>query len=130
MDLSSHAAPAAGIRVPRHHPSLHMQECVHECLNAYQAALTSLQYCIQSGGDTLTDPMLLKNLEAAVEISLTAARFMLLQSPFHRDVCHVCARVLRAAAKSALPLEQDAVLSASVEHFLNCAENCERMAQG
>jgi hypothetical protein len=103
-----------------------MHDAIELCLRTHQECMETFQYCLQRGGEH-SDPHHLKLMQTCVEITYSAARFMMLQSSYHHMICEICAQICQACAKSCESLRDDAMLDCS-KLCLACADSCQIMA--
>ncbi|HZR44815.1 MAG TPA: four-helix bundle copper-binding protein [Ktedonobacteraceae bacterium] len=66
-----------------------MQDCIDDCLNSHNVCLDTAMSLLQQGGQADNVRILLD----CSEICLTAAHFMMRNSPLHGYTCQACASV-------------------------------------
>lgn len=105
-----------------------VEECIENCLECFQVCTRLVPHCLQMGGPHAEAEHigLLINCATLCE---TAAKFMMTESEFHREVCRVCAKVCLACADDCEKIaEDDAMMKECVQRCRDCAESCEKMA--
>lgn len=85
---------------------------------------TAVNYCLDKGGDHAQQAHIRLMLDCA-EICGTASSFMLVDSPYHRDLCAVCSEICSACAEDCEHMEG---MEACVQACRDCAESCRQMA--
>lgn len=107
--------------VPKHT----MPDCITACIHCHQVCLiTAMNYCLETGGKHVAAEHFRLMMNCA-EICQTSANFQLSSSPFHVQVCAVCAEICEACA---LSCEAIGGMEACVEDCRTCAESCRQMA--
>jgi hypothetical protein len=84
---------------------------------------TAVTFCLRMGGEHAAQAHMRLMLECA-EICRTAGAFMLMDSPYGRDVCAVCAEVCEDCAASC---ERVGDMQECVDICRRCAESCQLM---
>lgn len=105
-----------------------MHDCTEICLRTHQECMETFQYCLQHGGEH-ADPHHLKLMQTSIEITYTAARFMMLQSPYHQIMCEVCAKTCLDCAKSCEEMRDDTLMRCA-QLLHECSESCVAMVSG
>ncbi|HEX7966113.1 MAG TPA: four-helix bundle copper-binding protein [Gammaproteobacteria bacterium] len=85
---------------------------------------TAVNYCLREGGEHAEQAHLRLMLDCA-EICRTAGTFMLVDSPYHQDVCAVCAEICDDCARECEDMEG---MEACAQACRDCAESCRQMA--
>lgn len=105
-----------------------MQECIThcwECRNECQKALFS--HCLLAGGEHVKQNHV-KLMTDCIQICQIAADFMTRESPFHKNICEVCAKICDACAESCAALKDEAMQQCA-EVCRRCAESCRNMGK-
>ena len=120
--------PSSSVSAHPHHMSNtpHMHDATELALRCHQECSETFQYCLQRGGEHI-DPHHLKIMQTCIEICLTSARFMMLQSPYHSITCELCAQICQECARSCEELNDSAML-ACAEVCRQCSDSCAQMA--
>ncbi len=103
------------------HVNREMKECIQNCLDCYQSCTQMIPHCLSMGGEHASAEHI-NLLQACLSICDTSAKFMLLDSNFHTEVCGVCAEICDACAKDCRSMGKES------PEMLECAEICERCA--
>lgn len=102
-----------------------MQDCIETCLDCFKTCQqTALQHCLPMGGKHVEQEHFRLMFDCA-EICRSAATLMINGSPFHHQLCGVCAEICRACAESCKAIEEMEDCAKVCEQ---CADSCERMA--
>jgi hypothetical protein len=105
-----------------------MRECIQNCLDCYQSCTQMISHCLSMGGEH-AKPEHINLLQACANICQTSAKFMLLESDFHPDVCRVCADVCESCAEDCRRLAgENETMSACADICERTSESCEKMA--
>ncbi|MEO6697509.1 MAG: four-helix bundle copper-binding protein [Gammaproteobacteria bacterium] len=104
-----------------------MEQCIQDCLDCARACLETMTYCHEQGGKH-TEAGHIKLLMDCSEICQTNAHFMLRGSPFHTQLCAVCAEVCKRCAEDCEQFDNDAQMEACAEVCRRCAESCRQMS--
>lgn len=103
-----------------------LQACIDACSKCHETCLhMAMTHCLDAGG---------KNVEAGhfrlmincAEICQTASNFMLGNSAFHQNICHVCAEICEACA---LSCEGVGGMDDCVKACRECADSCREMSK-
>lgn len=111
-----------------HHIDTRTHECIDRCRTCQDVCLEMVNHCLAEGGRH-AEADHIRTLLACAEICDTAARFMLLASTNHMQVCDVCAEVSDTCAESCEPFGDDEAMQRCVEACRRCAESCRQMAR-
>ena len=103
-----------------------MARCIDDCTAMHQVALTASGHALRHGGGENTNHII-RVLSDCVEMSQTAANFMLRGSPNHRKTCRVNAEICREVADECAKFD-DEVMKQVGDTAARCAESCEAMA--
>jgi hypothetical protein len=107
------------------HLSAAMQGCIRDCLDCHSSCYgMAMTHCLDSGGEHVA-PAHFRTMMACAEICATAARFMMMNSPHHGDICRECAVICRECAADCERLDG---MQACVDACRRCADSCEQMA--
>ncbi|WP_386670471.1 four-helix bundle copper-binding protein [Lysobacter korlensis] len=113
--------------MPHQHMSNELNTCIQACLDCYRSCQQmAAVHCPEVGGKHVEPDHLRLMLDCA-EICRASAALMINQSPFHQQLCGVCAQICRACAESCRALGDMDECAQACER---CAESCERMAAG
>jgi hypothetical protein len=104
-----------------------MQQCIERCQSCERTCLEFITHCLGLGGPH-AEPAHIGLLQACAEICGTSARFMLLRSPHHTQVCGICAEVCEACARDCQRLGDDEMMRRCAEICRACAESCRTMS--
>jgi hypothetical protein len=104
-----------------------MQQCIDHCQSCERICFESITHCLGLGG-AHAEAAHIGLLQACAEICGTSARFMLLESPQHPQVCGVCADVCDACARDCDRLGDDEHMRRCAEACRTCAESCRSMS--
>src|SRR5437016_3712079 len=69
-----------------------MQACIQDCQDCHDICLTTMQHCLQMGGEHAEQAHIRLMIDCA-QICHTTEDFMLRGSDFHGQLCGVCADV-------------------------------------
>ncbi|WP_220452067.1 four-helix bundle copper-binding protein [Meiothermus luteus] len=106
-----------------------MQACIEACGECHDVCLTTVQHCLQHGGQHV-EPAHMTIMMDCVQICETAKDFMLRGSRLHAQVCRACAEVCEACAQSCEAIDDpDGAMRACADACRRCAQECRRMAQ-
>lgn len=102
-----------------------MQACIDDCLSCYSTCLSmAMNHCLELGGAHV-EKRHFTLMMACAELCRTAAHFMLIGSPRHRQVCRECGDLCRECADDC---ERLGDMDACVAACRACTESCARMA--
>lgn len=102
-----------------------MQECIETCFDCYRTCQQmALMHCLPLGGKHV-EPEHFRIMLDCAEICRTTAALMLNGSPFHTQICAVCAEICRACAESCEGLEG---MQGCAQTCRRCSQSCEQMA--
>ena len=108
--------------------SQEMQQCVQICTECHKVCLTTVQHCLQMGGEHAA-PHHIGLLFDCAQICQTSADFMLRNSEFHSRTCAVCAEVCEHCAQVCEQIGgNDQQMQLCAEICRRCAESCHSMA--
>jgi len=110
-----------------HHMSADMQQCIQECLTCHSVCLSTVQHCLQMGGQHAEARHITTLLDCA-EICQTSANFMLRGSELHTRTCGVCAEVCTRCAEECERMGSHTQMQACAERCRRCADSCRRMS--
>lgn len=111
-----------------HSSSSEMQDCIKNCLDCHWSCLQTATMCLQHGGQHAAAPRITLMHDCA-QICLTAADFMLRQSPHHGHVCRICADVCDQCATECDRMASDMPdMRQCAEVCRRCAHSCRQMA--
>jgi hypothetical protein len=104
-----------------------LEACIDNCLACYRTCQQdAMTHCLTLGGRH-TEPDHFRLMIDCAEACRTAAALMLNDSPFHHEMCGLCAAVCDACAKSCRDIGD---MEECVEACERCADSCRRMAGG
>lgn len=112
-------------------PHQHMKsgpiaDCIRECLNCYTTCQqTALAHCLELGGKHV-QPRHFRLMLDCAEICRGTAALMINGSPYHANLCALCAEICRACADSCRELGD---MDDCVQACERCAAACEAMAR-
>jgi hypothetical protein len=114
--------------MPHHqHNNPEMAECIRDCLDCFTSCQqTAMTHCLQVGGRH-TEPGHFRLMSDCAEICRAAATLMMNDSPFHHELCRLCADICDQCAKSCRDIGD---MDDCVEACERCAASCRRMAAG
>lgn len=98
-----------------------MEDCIQDCLNCHATCLDTATRAIQKGGK----PDHIRTLLDCTEICLTAAHFMIRNSPFHGYTCRACAEVCTNCAEACFQMGENDCGNACRA----CANSCQQMVK-
>ncbi len=105
----------------------HVKEAIVHAIACDSSCLESLNYCIRKGGKHADAPHLGLLIDCA-RICGISTDYMLRESPFHREVCGICADVCERCAQSCSRFKDDDQMKDCAEKCKICAVSCRRMA--
>ncbi|MEA9358477.1 four-helix bundle copper-binding protein [Bacteriovorax sp. PP10] len=103
-----------------------MDQCIQNCLSCFKICEETLTRCFTEIGHKDSNHLAL--LKSCAEICNTSAKFMMLNSKFHSDVCGVCSKVCTECADSCEALG-DSSMKECIEACRKCADSCAEMAK-
>jgi len=107
------------------HSGQSMQDCIEACSYCHQVCLqTAMNHCLEAGGKHVEADHF-KLMISCAEICQASVNFQLINSPFHRRLCALCADVCEACA---LDCEKVGGMDKCVTACKACAESCRKMA--
>lgn len=107
--------------------SADMQRCIEECSNCHDVCTTTIQHCLEMGGDH-AEASHIRLLLDCVQICETSADFMLRGSDLHAQICAACAEVCERCAQECDRFDDD-FMKQCAEACRRCAESCRMMAK-
>lgn len=112
-----------------HQVSQEMRSCIESCTRCHSVCLETAAHCLQMGGKHAEANHISMLLDCA-QICAASADFMLRGSPFHAQVCGVCAQVCEACAQSCESIDpNDQMMQQCAQVCRQCAESCRMMAR-
>ena len=108
------------------HTTSKMDLCIQSCLDCYRACEEKLAESFSNKESKIKSAHLLL-LKSCAEISHTSAKFMMMQSKFHNEICGVCAKVCMECADT-LKSIGDEGMNECAEACAKCAISCREMA--
>ena len=103
-----------------------MDICIENCLNSFKACEEALTRCFATVGHSNLKYM--KLLMECAAICNISAKFMMMNSKFHHDICGVCAKICLECADSCEVLNDESMNECG-EACRKCAETCAEMAK-
>lgn len=103
-----------------------MNECIQNCLNSYKVCEETLAKSFKENFHK--DPAYLVLLKSCAEICHTTAKFMMMQSKFHMELCGICAKVCTECADVCESMEKVS-MKECIAACRKCAESCIEMSQ-
>lgn len=104
-----------------------MRNCIELCRRCEAICIEAADQCLRRGG-RYAEPAFVNLILACAEICRASARYMLLRSEFHAQLCELCADVCEACADDGESKGADPVIERCVEACRRCAESCREMA--
>ncbi len=101
-----------------------MQSCIDACTQCHQACRRMLAALSRNRGDGQVDPSMQVLLECS-DLCALSAGLQLVQSPYSRRVCEICADACRECEHQCMGTE---IGEACAQACRACAESCEAMA--
>ncbi|MFN3945258.1 MAG: four-helix bundle copper-binding protein [Allosphingosinicella sp.] len=102
-----------------------MRACIEACLSSHSACYgMAMNHCLEAGGRHV-EPAHFRLMIECAEACATAARFMMIGSERHTQMCRLCADVCEACAASC---EATGDMQECVVACRRCAEHCRQMA--
>lgn len=99
--------------------------CIDVCFECHRTCLAeAMTHCLASGGDHVAPSHFRLMLDCA-DICLTAAHFLMRESPVHPEVCAACAETCERCAASCDGLEG---MEGCAAMCRRCASHCREMA--
>ena len=99
-----------------------MQDCIQDCLNCHTVCLDTATGALQKGGQHAEHVLLLLDCS---DICLTAAHFMLRNSPLHGYVCQACAEVCTRCGEICAQMGENDCANACQA----CAVSCQQIVK-
>jgi len=109
------------------HTTSQMDMCIQNCLDCYRACEERLAESFSNKESKIKSSHLLL-LKSCAEISHTSAKFLMMQSKFHNEICGVCAKVCKECANT-LKSIRDEGMNECAEACEKCADSCNEMAK-
>jgi hypothetical protein len=104
-----------------------LRQCIDDCLDCHRACQqTALTHCLQVGGRH-TEPEHFRLMIDCAEICRSAAVLMMNNSPFHHELCGLCAQICDECAQSCRAIGDMDECADSCER---CSNSCRQMAGG
>jgi hypothetical protein len=111
-----------------HHTDEEMQKCIQLCRDCYAMCIQTISHCLKLGGHHATLDHI-RLFEDCAQMCLTAADYMLRESPFHDRICRLCSDLCKQCGKDCERLAgDDRMIKECMEMCRKCAGSCERMA--
>jgi hypothetical protein len=112
-----------------------MQVCISNCTACYRICTETLSHCLEMGGAHV-EQQHIRTLMDCAAICRLSLDLMLRHSPYHSQVCGVCADVCTACAESCHAIggnesvdgNADAIMLSCAEVCTKCAESCREIA--
>lgn len=102
-----------------------MNACIEACLSCQVACYgMAMNHCLDAGGRHV-EPEHFRLMVECAESCAAAARFMMIGSDRHKEICRICAELCEACAASCEALGD---MQECVDACRCCAEHCRRMA--
>lgn len=105
-----------------------MQHAITNATACANSCLESINYCISMGGKH-AEKTHLELLIDCSKICDISADYMLRESPFHGEICGICADVCDDCAKSCDQFKGDDQMADCAKKCRACADTCRQMAK-
>jgi hypothetical protein len=99
-----------------------MQDCINDCLNCHTVCFDKASQVLQKGGQNADH---VRTLQDCAEICLTAAHFMLRNSPLYGYICQACAQVCTHCADMCFQMGETDCANACRA----CANSCQQIVK-
>ncbi len=103
-----------------------MEECKKNCIECYETCAKTMAHCIETGGKHAEKKHIIL-LRDCAKICSTSADFMIHNSPYHKDVCGVCAKICDDCAKDCESFSEE-FMKKCAEVCKRCADSCRKMS--
>ena len=111
-----------------HHTNEEVNKCIQLCRDCHGICIQTIAHCLKLGGRHAT-PDHIRLFTDCAQMCVTAADYMLRESPFHERVCRLCSELCTMCAKDCEQVGgDDQMVKQCIEMCRNCAGSCERMA--
>jgi hypothetical protein len=111
-----------------HHSDDEMQKCIQLCRDCHAMCIQTISHCLKLGGRHATLEHI-RLFEDCAQMCVTAADYMLRESPFHDRICRVCSDLCKQCGKDCEQVARDdQMVKQCIELCRKCAGSCERMA--
>jgi hypothetical protein len=108
--------------------SVEMEGCIQNCEECHHICLETLNHCLHMGGKHV-EPDHIRLLNDCIQMCHTSCDFMLRESPFHGQVCNVCAMVCERCEADCMRVDSnDQQMRACADACHRCAQSCRQMA--
>ncbi len=104
-----------------------VKEAILHAIACESSCLESINYCTRQGGKHAEAAHLGLLIDCARVCSISAD-YMLRESPFHGEMCEICADVCEDCAASCDRFKDDDQMKDCAEKCRACAASCRRMA--
>jgi hypothetical protein len=102
------------------------ERCLEQCESCHAECLeTAMHECLEMGGRHV-EPAHFRLMMSCAQLCQTTADFMLSHSPYHVDLCALCAEVCDACAQSCQAVGG---LQDCAEVCRSCAESCRQVVE-
>ncbi len=130
LGLARATAFAQGAGAGSHHRTSSgsvAQQCIDACTKCHNECVSSIQHCLEAGGDH-AKPDHVQLLRTCAEICTLAADSMLGSSEFDKKICALCEEICRRCADSCDQFS-DAAMKQCATACRECADACKRFVQ-
>lgn len=103
-------------------------ECIQNCRDCHAICEQTIIHCLRQGGvHAASDHQ--RILQDCAQICQLSEDFMLRGSPFHTNVCSICAQICLRCAQSCEQIGNgDSQMKTCADLCRKCAQSCEQMA--
>jgi len=111
-----------------HHSDDEMQKCIQLCRDCNAMCVQTISHCLKLGGRHAgVDHIRL--FEDCAQMCVTAADYMLRESPFHDRICRLCSDLCKQCGKDCEQVAgDDQMIKQCIDMCRKCAGSCDRMA--
>lgn len=111
-----------------HHTDDEMKKCIQLCRDCHAMCTQTIAHCLKLGGRHAS-PEHIRLIVDCAQMCATSADYMLRESPFHDQICRLCAELCKECGKDCQQVAgDDQMVKECIEMCRKCAGSCERMA--
>ncbi|WP_261567960.1 four-helix bundle copper-binding protein [Frankia gtarii] len=103
-----------------------MRKAIDECMSCSALCEETISYCMDMPG-TMMDAANLRLMMDCAAVTRTCADLMCRMSPFHSEMCAMCARVCGACAEMCEKMPRDDQLARLARACRACMDSCNAM---
>jgi len=104
-----------------------MRVCIDTCFECSRVCDEMISHCLSKGGEHV-ERNHLQHMLACAELCHTTPKFMMWNSNFHMDLCHLCSEVCRVCAEDCERWPDDESMRSCADVCRRCAKSCHDMS--